>query len=90
MFPTCRYDDDPPPPPVQPPPPSPPLGSKLAKLVNGTYAQNWGRENEEWMSVFAEAGSAAVTIRPLNCTGCCWDSASGTAASHDGKNVVLT
>jgi hypothetical protein len=81
------YDDLPPTPLVPTPPPTPspptpappPLPANVVQELNGTWIQNWdGKDHkgdkkpQEWMSVIVNATNHVV-IRPINCSGCCWN-----------------
>lgn len=83
------YDDGVQPSPPPPPSPVPPLPPAVVAEINGTWCQGC-RETPptpEWMAVTASVNNDIV-VTPINCTGCCWTTAKGSA-SADGKTLTL-
>jgi len=74
----------PPAPPVAPPPPPAPIPAPLAAEISGT----WDKAGE-FFSI--NAAGEAVSVRSINCTGCCWQTLNGSAsASAAGGQLFVS
>ena len=87
-----RPYDDLPHPPTPPPTLPPPLPAASVKRLTGTWAQHWGESGkaDEWIAVAVEQATAQITATIVNCSNCCWSTATGAVTAPPSKTGART